>query len=127
MNARDVRLALEVQWALANREAVEANEPVVASDRVREFFHSLEPEELAVANLLLVEWLSAEDEAKRWDAMMLIRERGVGDAVPALKRLRDRLAAEESKISGERARVERLIAYLGRPSETPTPPDAAPA
>lgn len=81
-------------------------------------YRLLDPQERAVVDELLAEWVESEDETMRFDALALVDAHGIRSAVPALRRLAARL--EESTAPGapyEWAKVNRVIALLGTGEE----------
>ena len=61
----------------------------------------------------LDEWLLSDDEALRFDALYVVAEHSVAEAVPALRVLQDRLEASSAPGAPyEWAKVNRLIAQL---------------
>lgn len=108
-------------WASANREADELKDSFAALERLMSVYQRLDPSERELANQVLVEWLGSEEEAKRFDAVALIREFRVSSAAPALRDLADHLT--RSKDPGapfEREKVERLLMELEADAEPST-------
>lgn len=103
----EIRDRMDALWVSANRAADELRDPFVAMERVAAFYAGLGAGERAGADEVLGEWVMSTDEAKRFDAIALVRELSVRRAVPALRALTMRLgASDDPGAPFEREKVE---------------------
>jgi hypothetical protein len=65
-------------------------------------------------NGVLIEWVLSEDECLRYDALYLVKEHQVHQAVPALRALQDRLENDPSRPGApyEWAKINGLLGRL---------------
>ncbi len=113
MTYEDFRPRMDEFWDQANREAARLKDSYVALDRLQNWYQRLGSRERALANRVLSEWLLSEVEAKRFDAVAMVREFRLMSALDALRQLSSRLG--ESKAPGarfEREKVDGLIEDL---------------
>jgi hypothetical protein len=115
MTLHEFRDKVDRFWASADREAREQKDSYLALDRLHSVYRRLDAGERELADQVLAEWLLSDDEARRFDAIALIREFGIVAAVPNLRRLSKKLM--QNKDPGapfEREKVEDLLAELSR-------------
>lgn len=114
MTLENVRREMNAFWDLANREAEEFKDSFLALQRVDRMYRSLSTPDRERANEVLAEWALSDEEAKRFDAVALIREFQVVTAAPALRELGRRLArGTDPGAPFEREKVEGLLRELG--------------
>lgn len=119
MTLEDVRLEMNAFWDMANREAEEFKDSFLALERVNGMYLGLSTADRELANEVLAEWVLSDEEAKRFDAVALIREFRVVAAAPALRELGRRLArSTDPGAPFEREKVEGLLRELGVSRET---------
>lgn len=119
MTLEEIRRQMNAFWDLANREAEEFKDPFLALERVNGMYRGLSAADRELANEVLAEWALSDEEAKRFDAVALIREFHVVAAAPALRDLGRRLArSTDPGAPFEREKVEGLLRELGVNGET---------
>ena len=70
-----------------------------------------------LASEVISEWVTSDDEAKRWDAVALIDDFAIASALPALRSLANRLEhSDDPAAPFEWAMVNRLIGTLAQES-----------
>jgi hypothetical protein len=60
--------------------------------RMCALYNRFDTDERQMADRVIAEWAQSEDEAVRFDALVLIREFSIRSAIPALRALQERLA-----------------------------------
>jgi hypothetical protein len=114
MMLEDVRERLDAFWASANREANEFKDSMRALERLSGFYRSLDDRERDLANRVFAEWALNDDEAKRFDAVALIRQFQIASAEPELRELVARLdRSDDPGAPFESEKVEALLRDLG--------------
>jgi hypothetical protein len=114
MTPSDVGEAMNSLWASANRESDDLKDPFIAMERISGLYRALGPSERAIADQVLAEWVLSDDEAKRFDALALVRELGVTKAAPALRALIDSLESRDDPGAAfEREKVDTVLSELG--------------
>jgi hypothetical protein len=82
-----------------------------ALDRLKGWYQRLDDRDRAQANRVIADWLLSETEAKRFDAVALVRGFRITEAVPALRELSQRLALQSTPGAPfEREKVDTLLA-----------------
>lgn len=110
-------------WEQANREALELKDSYRALDRLHSLYEGFDDDERALADQVLSKWALSDHEGKRFDAMALICDFRISQALPALEQLVDRL--EKSREPGapfERDKAKRIISELSGDAAGPTRP-----
>lgn len=97
-------------WESANREAREFKDSYLALDRLIALYRSFGQVERKLADDVLAQWVLSGSEAKRFDALALIRNFGIASAVPALHTLAVKL--EHSDDPGAPFEREKVMALL---------------
>jgi len=121
MTLSETRDKMNLFWESANREALELKDSYLALDRLHTLYRGLDSLERELADQVVAEWLLSDDEAKRFDAVALIRDFKIGSAVPALQRLADELDRSKDPGAGfEREKVNGLLAELTSDGTTTT-------
>ena len=113
MTSEAFRREMEELWRRANQDAKERKDPFVALEMLLSLYSDFDPERRECAKQVLATWVLSDAEAKRFDAMALIREFRIAEAVPALEKLRQQLAASRAPGAPfEREKVDGLLAEL---------------
>lgn len=113
MTLDDFRQRMNSFWATANQQADELKDSIHAVERLSGLYRHLNSTERELADRVLAEWALSEDEAKRFDAVALIREFGVASAAPELRELIARLErTDDPGAPFEREKVENLLREL---------------
>jgi len=113
MTSRDAQERWVRFWARVDAETKAQKVSQAAVFELSQYYRSLQDVEREAVDALLGGWVLDGNEGKRFDALALIDEHAISDAIPALEELRHRL--DESKEPGapfEKAKVDRIIAVL---------------
>jgi hypothetical protein len=76
----------------AEYEAKALRDTSIVIDRLLSFYRRLDEDDRQLANKIISEWVVSEDDAVRFDAVLLISQFWIDDAVPALHALASRLS-----------------------------------
>lgn len=113
MTLAKFRREMDQYWESVDREALEMKDSYLALDRLHSLYRRLDEDERALADEILCEWVLSDTEAKRFDAMAVIREFRVSRAVPALEQLSRRLRGRgEPGAPFEQEKIEGLLSEL---------------
>lgn len=97
----------------ADDEARSLKDSARVIEKLRSFYERLSPDEQELADLVVAEWVFADDEATRFDALALIDEFQLVAALPALHKLTLRLSsAKEPSARFELTKVDRIVNRL---------------
>ena len=114
MTPQEVRAEWEALRDHLDQEAQAAKESQSAVVELSREFGERSPAEQNIITSVLAEWLDADDDGRRFDALVLIGEHQLRAALPALRRLYARLAGSgDPGAPFEREQVQRVIARLG--------------
>lgn len=114
MTLKEFRNQMDGFWASVNSEADALKDPMRALERLSGLYRGLDGTERALADRVLAGWALADDEAKRFDAVALIREFRIATAEPELRELIAILArSDDPGAPFEREKVEALLRELG--------------
>jgi hypothetical protein len=111
------RSKIRSTWnSLRDRITAEALDAKSAPEAVLELsarYRALPQVDRIAVDEVISEWVTADDESKRYDALALISEHEIVAAIPALQVLVQRLAlSADPGARFERAKVARLLAKL---------------
>ncbi len=113
MTYNEFRDRMDRFWESANHEALELKDPSRALDRLHALYHKFDVPEREFADRVLAEWLGSAEEAKRFDAVALIRAFRIERAIPALEQLAHELCRSgDPGAPFEREKVRNLVANL---------------
>jgi hypothetical protein len=104
--------AMERRWAEAQAHGEELKDPYLPIQRLSRFINGLNASEQDAAFAVLIGWLDDDDGGKRYDALWLVLEYGVTDAIPKLRTMQRTLAGSEDR--AERDRAETLAKLIGQ-------------
>jgi hypothetical protein len=90
----EIRCRMEAVRAAGEEEANRRRDPYIVLDKLSSLYQAYGPEEQRAADRVIADWALSEDEGLRFDALWLIRQFQIRSAVPALRRLSDRLRGE---------------------------------
>ena len=90
MTLDEFRREMEAYWQSVHKEANKFKDPHIAQERMYALYRKFDAEERAMADQVLGEWVMSEDDNTRFDALDLIREFKIINAIPALKNLAKR-------------------------------------
>lgn len=113
MKIEEVR---EQLWAFrqsANKEANARKESNLVWAWLQDLYRKFGLEERELADQVLIEWVLSNDENVRYDALVLIGEFKIADALPALEELGRRLSLSTSPGAPyERKKVDSILQEL---------------
>jgi hypothetical protein len=113
MTLDEFREKMQGFWESANREALELKDSYLALDRLHSLYRSLNSSERELADQVIAEWVRSPEEAKRFDAIALVRAFKIGVAIPALRELAEELGrSDDPGAPFEREKVEGLLADM---------------
>ncbi len=113
MNAFDPGQELEALRAIAEEHARRSKDSMIVTERLTSFYRTLRPEARHAANKKIVEWLGSDDQARRYDAMALIGEFHIVEALDALRHYADECErAGDIQSIRQWEKANRLIADL---------------
>lgn len=104
--------AMERRWAEAQAHGEELKDPYLPIQRLSRFINGLDASEQEAAFTVLIGWLDDDDGGKRYDALWLVLEYGVTDAIPKLRTMQRTLARGEDRAELDRA--ETLAKLIGQ-------------
>lgn len=111
--ANDLRSRMDELWRRIDDEAEERKDSPSAVFALEKWYISLRDEDRQAADDVLIEWALSNNDKKRFDALALINRFVIVGAVPALRRLAERL--EEATLPSspyDWAKVNRIIGRL---------------
>jgi hypothetical protein len=83
----DFRLEMTAYRRSAEEDSKSRKDPFVAIDRLRALYGQFDGAERKMADQILAEWALSDDESTRFDALALIGDLKVSEAIPALETL----------------------------------------
>jgi hypothetical protein len=109
----DLRSEMAAYRQRAEYEAKALRDTSIVTDRLLSFYRHLDGDDRRLANQVISEWVLSDDETVRFDAILLISEFRIFDAVPALHALTSRLPLSvDPGAPYELKKVTRLIEKL---------------
>ncbi len=116
MNLEDFRRQMESFRRDVDREATSLKDPYVALDQLHGLYRALSAEERGLADQVLSEWVMAEDEKLRFEALALISDFKIRSAEPALRNLARHLAGSKAPSAPyELKKIHRILDALAQP------------
>jgi len=113
MNSEAFQTEMDRMWSSLNDEALRLKDSFSALDRLKGWYQRLDDGDREQANCGIARWLRSETEAKRFDAVALVREFRISQAIPALRDLSERLAFQSTPGAPfEREKVDALLVEL---------------
>mgnify|MGYP006983745657 FL=1 len=91
MTYEEFRESMESFRKAADVEAAARKDPQLALDRMYALYKKFDEPEREMADRVLIEWSLSADIGKRFDALAIVDEFMVLDAIPALRALAGRL------------------------------------
>jgi len=113
MTYEEFRQEMESYRRDADADASARKDSQLVLDRLHALYLKFDASEQAMANRVLAEWALSGDEGMRFDALALIDEFKIRQAIPALNELAQRLGS--SKAPGapyELEKAKRIVADL---------------
>lgn len=108
------RAELESWWADTYARATRYKDPHAAQTELVDLYEKFSPEVQPLADRVLSEWVTSDDVAKRFNALVLIDQFRIRSAVDQLRVLESTLAVQEGpEARFELKKVKRIIAELG--------------
>jgi hypothetical protein len=109
----ELRAEMESYRRDAAKEADEMKDPFLCVRRLRTLYGRFDSDERVMADQVICGWALSEDEATRYDAMMLIEELNITRALPMLEELVCRFSASTAPgASWELTKAKRIIKRL---------------
>ena len=113
MTVDEVRRQMDVWWRDTDSAAIAAKDSQRTTLALLALVRGMEPEERAMADVVIGEWLLSTEERKGFDALAVIDEIGMQSAVSKLRLLRSQLVAKrDPRAPFELEKVRRLLARL---------------
>jgi hypothetical protein len=113
MELDEFRREMESYRRQADEEANRRKDSVWVEKLLLQLYGRFDASERLMADKVFAEWVLSQDEATRFDALVMIRHFKIVTALPALRQLAERLSGERSPGAPfERDKVERLIAAI---------------
>jgi len=112
MNLDEFRIEMEASRRVAEEEASAARYSQLALNRLCELYERFDAEERVMADQVIAEWASSEDENVRFDALALIDRYRIARAAATLEKLAVRLAS--SSALGASDELEKVNRILGK-------------
>jgi hypothetical protein len=117
MNLDEFRSEMEGYRRSVDEEARSLKDSYLALDRLQAWYRRLDAEQRLMADQVLAEWATSDEENLRFDALALINDFKITSALPALQKLAARLASSTAPGAPyEMKKVERITAGLRRNS-----------
>ena len=117
MTIEEMRRELGAYRDSITLEAQRLKEPEMAHEKLHQALARLDDSELRLAFQVITEWVLSDREGVRFDALALIDDLHITQAVASLRQLAHRL--EDSKEPGapyEIAKIQRVLTGLGKPA-----------
>ena len=119
MNLDEFRREMETYRRGADEEATRRKESFLVEKQLLQLYGRFDEHERLTAHQVFAEWALSQDEATRFDALVMIRRFKIVTALPALRQLAERLRTERSPGAPfELDKVERLIIAITPASST---------
>jgi hypothetical protein len=113
MTYEEFRESMESFRKTADIEAAAQKDSQQALDQLCTLYKKFDVPERAMASRVLAEWSLSSDPGKRFDALAIIKEFRVSDALPALRELAIRLeSSAEPGAPYELQKVNRIVGSL---------------
>ncbi len=113
MKLDEFRCQMESYRHAADEEAASLKDSYLALDRLHSLYRKFDVEERTMADQVLSEWALSEDEKVRFDALALIDDLKIANAIPALRMLASRLASSNAPGAPyELKKVNRVVGNL---------------
>lgn len=119
MTLNEMREAMDAYWRRVDAEALELKDSQLALERLESLYRRLDAGDRALADVVVTEWVVSDDDARRFDAEVLIERCRIDSAAPALRRLARKLeTSAEPGAPFERERVDRILVALDEARKT---------
>ena len=113
LTLEEFRREFESYRSAANRDAAALKDPYIALGQLRSLYNRFDPDERSMADRVISDWALSDDDGVRFDALVLIDEFKVADAIPTLATLVNRLDASTAVGAPyELQKVRRIMARL---------------
>jgi hypothetical protein len=110
MKLAEFRIEMESYRQDVAKEAERLREPVLVLKRLLELYGRFDAHERLMADQVLSEWVLSDDLAVRFDGLSAVYALKIATAVPAMRRLAERLMKQDSPVArGELDNVERML------------------
>jgi hypothetical protein len=118
MTIEEMRKELGTYRDSVTTEAQNLKEPEMAHEKLHQALESLDDIELKLAFEVITEWVLSDRDGVRFDALALVDDLHITQAVTSLRQLAQRL--EHSKDPGAPYEIQKIQRILGRLSEPTT-------
>jgi hypothetical protein len=113
MTFDDFRSEMKTYRQTVSERAIRSKESNRALSDLGDLYRRFDTDERKMADQVLIEWVSSDDEGIRFDAESLIREFQIASAIPALEELIGRLSRASSPGAPyELDKVRKILAGL---------------
>jgi hypothetical protein len=117
MKLNEFRKEMEAYRNSVEEEAKSLKDPYLALERLYGLYRKFDPQERAMADQVLAEWVLSEDGHVRFDALALVDDFKIASAMPALRALAERLASSRAPGAPyELQKVDRILRDVGGPA-----------
>ncbi len=111
MTLEGFRAQMEAYREAVDEEAKALRDSYFALERLHAVYRSFDSDEQAMAHQVLMQWALSDDEGVRFDALALIDDFKIAEAVPALQELTGRLVS--SRAPGAPFELQKVNRILG--------------
>jgi hypothetical protein len=87
VNLDEFRREMDEYWSRIDREFMEKKESHGAVMELMKLYRRLDPGEQSMAKQVIIEWLRSTESRKQFDALALVDEFRIVDALPTLREL----------------------------------------
>ena len=118
MNMKEFRREMEAYWERIDREFMEKKESHGSVMELMKLYRRFDDDEETMAKHVIVEWLRSAEPRKQFDALALVDQFVIVEALPTLRELQ--AEAEERtdhEAPYEWARLNRIVGRLTQASE----------
>ena len=113
MSMDEFRAEMESYRVDSAKEAEEMKDPFLCVQRLRTLYERFGSSERVMADQVICEWALSDDDATRYDAMMLIEGLKIRSGVPTLEKLVDRFSLSAAPgARWELTKAKRIISRL---------------
>lgn len=107
---------MDQRWADLDRKALASKNSQGALIDLMRLYAGFSPEERAMADQVLADWVESPDARKRFDALALVDRFAIDAALPGLRRLEaDLERRKDHEAPFELAKVRRILQRLSAP------------
>ena len=113
MNLSEFRLEMRNYWQAVDTEAKSFKDSDLVREKLHALYEKFDASERQMADEIISEWVSSENEALRFDALVLVDDFKIVVAIPTLRDLASRLASSEApEAPYELKKVTRILGSI---------------